>query len=52
MTAEHKREAAEAVVGATERGEDAADIAAADGEILRSAEAPKPKRARKQASKR
>jgi hypothetical protein len=52
MKAKRKRETAEAAAGATEHGEDAADIATARSEAARSAEAPKPKRAGKQASKR
>ena len=52
MTAKRKRETAEAAAGATEHGEHAADIATARSEAARPAEAPKPKRAGKQASKR
>src|SRR4051794_16747318 len=52
MTAKRKRETTEAAAGATEHGEDAADIATARSEAARPAEAPKPKRAGKQASKR
>jgi hypothetical protein len=52
MTAKRKRETAEAAVGATDHGEDAADIATARSEAARPAEASKPKRAGKQASKR
>jgi len=52
MTAKRKREPAEAAAGAAERGEDAADIVSASSGVTRPAEAPKPKRARKQAPKR
>jgi hypothetical protein len=52
VTAKRKRETAEAAPGATEHGEDATDIVTARSEVARLAEAPKPKRAGKQASKR
>ena len=52
VTAKRKRETAEAAAGATEHGEDAADILTARSEVARLAEDPKPKRAGKQASKR
>jgi hypothetical protein len=52
MTAKRKREPAEAAAGAAERGENAADIVSASSGATRLAEAPKPKRARKQAPKR
>jgi hypothetical protein len=51
MTAKRNRETAEVAAGATEHGEDAADIAMARSEAARPAEAPKPKRTGKQASK-
>jgi hypothetical protein len=52
MTAKRKHETAEAAAGATEHEEDATDIATARSEAARPAEAPKPKRDGKQASKR
>jgi hypothetical protein len=52
MTIKRKREAAEGAAGATERGEDAVDIATARSEAARPAEGHKPKRGGKQGSKR